>query len=779
MSSTKKQFLYFIISVAIIGGFVTKSWSQLTRPAVSGWNSYLPYKPVIDFDCKEAKTFYCVSSSSFFTYNAAEGVVERYSKSNGMNDVGTEFVTYDVTTDKTSIIYSNGNIDLFQNGRFENIPDIKVATQSGDKTIYDAFAHSGLLYISAGQGLIVVDLTKKEIKETIPFFNGTTQGLVKSTSRDANQIFVASNLGLFRTTANNPQSFNYATWDKLSSLELDFLSQMGNEVYVASSNDLYKVVGNGLQLVRTTQNPILGISATEEGDIWLMTKPEGALSAYSVKISKTGGALDSIPGFFTFKMLDQNDGYYWGCDGYAGLRRKSATSPSEAWQDIYPDGPFSAGASKVWAKNGYIWLAHGGRDYNKWYPTVNTDGFSSFRNDSWRNWKWDINALQPASPEYLADAIDIVRDDEAKETWVGMYYGGLIKVSDDDKLTLFKWGYLGQNTDGDTASYRVTGVVLDDKRNLWITQSQVLQPLRVKTVDGQWINYTLGGIRHLASLAIDDIGQKWMAVGNNMTGGLVIFNDNNTLEDKNDDKFIILRKGEGVGNLPSDAVNTIAKDKDGTMWIGTESGIGIVSCIGNIQTSGICDATLRPLVSKGFNFANYMFDGVAVKSIAIDAGNRKWIGTNAGLFLLSADGESIVEAFNESNSPLLSNLVINVSIDPITGVVYISTDKGLCSFGGSAVEAPAAVSSDLFVFPNPVPSGFGGMISIKGMTAASNVKITDINGQLVFQGTSNGGQFSWNGKDYLGRKVQSGVYLVFVVGKDGLNKATGKFIIQE
>ncbi|RYD98304.1 MAG: T9SS type A sorting domain-containing protein [Sphingobacteriales bacterium] len=752
--------------------------AQAERPYVSGWNTYLPYADVVDFVSDDNDMFYCISKASFFTYKHSEDILERYSKANGMSDVEMAFVAADDYTGKVALIYRNGNIDLFKDGKFENIPDLKVSTVPGDKTLYAAHSRNGKLYISSGIGLIIVDLDKKVVAQQVPFYSNNTQALVKSVTTKDNNIYVATDIGLFTTTLNNPQLFNYSTWFQVSPLNFSFLSSNDQHVFAATENQVFQVAANNdLLSINNTTNPIQRLDGSSDGNVWILTKEE-SLAPYAVKVSSNGTVVDSLPSFFAVRFMDEGDGNYWSADVYSGLRRRSSANPNATWGNIAPAGPSSAGAHKVWAKNGEIWLAHGSKDYTSWLPGLNREVFSRYKNTSWRNWKWDVLAQLPADQQYYrTDAIAIQKDEASGNVYAGLLNGGLIKIDANDQLTFYRNNYLGQNIQNDTNSYRVTDLKLDNENNLWITQSAVQNALRVKTYDDKWYNFNINGIKHLAAIAIDDLGQKWMAAGEN-GDGIAVFNDNNTIDNPNDDYVRKLSAGETSGNLPNVKVHTIAKDKNGEMWVGTESGIAIFSCGADIR-QGICNAILRPLVTKGFNFANHMFEGIPVKSIAVDGGNRKWVGTSVGVFLLSEDGEEIVEQFTEENSPLLSNTIINIDIDPVTGVVYISTAKGLCSFGGTAIEADATISKPLFVFPNPVPSGYNGQISIKGMTEVSNVKITDINGQLVFQGTSNGAMFAWDGRDYNGRKVQSGVYLVFVVSKDGTQKANGKFIIHE
>ena len=154
------------------------------------------------------------------------------------------------------------------------------------------------------------------------------------------------------------------------------------------------------------------------------------------------------------------------------------------------------------------------------------------------------------------------------------------------------------------------------------------------------------------------------------------------------------------------------------------------------------------------NFADYLFKGEGVRSIATDGTNRKWVATKKGVWLISADGEKVICNFNESNSPLLSDDVKQIAIDGKTGEVFFATAKGICSFRSTATEATVK-SENILVFPNPVPPGFNGSIAIRGVANNAVVKITELNGRLVYQTRALGGQAVWDGKDYRGRNILS------------------------
>ncbi len=83
------------------------------------------------------------------------------------------------------------------------------------------------------------------------------------------------------------------------------------------------------------------------------------------------------------------------------------------------------------------------------------------------------------------------------------------------------------------------------------------------------------------------------------------------------------------------------------------------------------------------------------------------------------------------------------------------------SYRSDATEG-SSTNSNVLVFPNPVPPGYNGTIAIRGVANNAIVKITEMDGRLIYQTRALGGQATWNGKDYKGRTISSGVYLVLV-----------------
>lgn len=254
----------------------------------------------------------------------------------------------------------------------------------------------------------------------------------------------------------------------------------------------------------------------------------------------------------------------------------------------------------------------------------------------------------------------------------------------------------------------------------------------------------------------------------------MVWSYNQTLDDPSDDVSRILTTGIGTGNLPATDINCIAEDGEGNMWIGTEQGVAVFYCPGSVLTTNGCDADQIKVERDGY--IGYLFGTESVRAIAVDAANRKWIGTTNGVWLVSEDGKTEVLKFNTTNSPLPDNQITDIAINDATGEVFIGTVKGLVSYQGDAMKECDDCDGAL-VYPNPVRPDYNGPIAIKGLTENAYVKITDISGTLVYQGKANGSQMVWDGKGYNGNRAKSGVYLVFSSTDLGKERKVAKILL--
>ena len=318
----------------------------------------------------------------------------------------------------------------------------------------------------------------------------------------------------------------------------------------------------------------------------------------------------------------------------------------------------------------------------------------------------------------------------------------------------------------------------DDEGNLWIANCYSNKPLKVLKADGNWVSFETGttpkGV-FTSKLVIDNAGNKWMGL---YERGLLAYNNNGTIDNLSDDSYKVLQTGTGNGNLPSNNVTAVAVDFDDEIWIGTEDGFVVLYNSAGVFGSTNVDAS-RILVNFEGN-VEQLLDDTPISDIEIDGGNRKWIATaSTGIFLLSADGQEVITHFTKENSPLISDNILDMEFDYQTGELFIVTDIGLVSYRSDATQGDPEYSN-VTVFPNPVKPDYFGPITIQGIRYDSDVKITDVAGNLVYQTTSNGGTATWNGKTLTGENVPGGIYMIWTATnekKDGQNKKVAKVAV--
>jgi ligand-binding sensor domain-containing protein len=306
---------------------------------------------------------------------------------------------------------------------------------------------------------------------------------------------------------------------------------------------------------------------------------------------------------------------------------------------------------------------------------------------------------------------------------------------------------------------------------LWVANTKVKNGLKVLRTNGQWQSYNMENIlddyipSNLGKLVIDKNGTKWMAT---YLDGVVAFNENSNI-------FKKITFGEDVGNLPSKDVRALAIDNRGQVWIGTNKGLRILSSIGSYNSENQMKA--NPIIILEDEVAQELMYEQFITDIVVDGSNRKWIGTaDSGVFLFSSDGQETIYQFTKDNSPMPSNVINDIDINGVTGEVFFATDKGMVSFKGTSTK-PSDNLQDVYVYPNPVRPEFTGTVKISGLISSANVKITDIEGNLVYETTSIGGTIEWDTTAFGKYKVASGVYMIFIAAEDASETTVKKVMI--
>lgn len=436
-------------------------------------------------------------------------------------------------------------------------------------------------------------------------------------------------------------------------------------------------------------------------------------------------------------------------------------------EGVLPEGPAS--------NHFYRLYMHGGKLYSVGgFWAQERDGSYPGEVHVWDGSQWS-EFEQPTSQMIGHDYIDLLcmDFDPKKEGHVMMGAKGGVYEFQDGKF-IKHYGRQnsvlesGVNSDNYTI---VSTLKYTDNGDLWVLNSMVDNPIwKIEHGSGNWVNYphpemSTPAKYNLVSLLQSRYNKNIMWFANNyyMENRLYAYDFVN-------DKLV----GHGPNFTNEDGtvitpvmVYALAEDLDGNVWIASSNGPFYISSADAIAGN---DAFIQHKVPRndGTNLADYLLSDVKTRCIAVDGANRKWMGTENGVFLISSDCNTLLQHFTTENSPLPSNTVYDICIDNNSNIVYFATERGLCSYASDATQPSEEMTKDnVYAYPNPVTPEYTGKITIVGLSFNADVKIVTSNGALVNQGRSTGGSYQWDVRDLKGKRVASGVYMVQAATETG------------
>ena len=754
------------------------------------WQSYFSYANC--FDLEETDTQWIGATSvGLIRVQKADFSTSTFTTTDGLSDFGISAVLGD--GDRIFIGYTNGNIDILQNGTVSNINDLKLKSLSGSKQINHFLKINDLLYCATDFGILVINQNKQEVVSTYYIGDNASNLQVNQLASDGTYLYAATTEGVLRASLSASDIHVYTAWSQYSPDNTTYASVavFGEKVMAVkgetdSDATLLQLTDAGATTV-TSVTDFQSIN-TDADQLWVIGK--SAVLKFNSNLSKTltinNPMVNETALTANFTSATSDGDKIWLSDGSNGVLQWD----NGVWQQFLPQGPVNNYAYHIAFYNNNLWVVPGGMN-SAWNNLYRWAAVSVLTSTGWQQ----LTRINTPELDASFDMMSVsFSPTDPTKIYANSWGSGVFEIEmEDGNAAIANHFFTPENglvnITGDTRNYvRVACSVVDENNVLWMTNSEVENAIVAYfPEEDKWQRYSYGAISEnqgLTPLINTSWGDKWLSIRKGSYTGLFVWNDNDTPEDQTDDyyksavptsvdddprnlgQFLLI---DGDGEEVTDNVYAIAEDLDREIWLGTDKGVLV-----NYQPYTLLTDDSTPTFSRikiartdGSGLADYLLGEETVTCIAVDPGNRKWIGTSgSGVYLVSEDGTEEINAFSTSNSPLPSDYINAITIDENTGEVFFATSEGIVSYQGQATKGEDSFS-EMYVYPNPVRPDFEGDITITGLMTDTNVKITDTAGRLVYETTSVGGQAFWDGRNLWGKKVKTGVYLIFVATADG------------
>ncbi|MCH4551961.1 type IX secretion system anionic LPS delivery protein PorZ [Aestuariibaculum lutulentum] len=761
-------FVVYIIPICLFAQDYSASWQ--------GHFSYYNIKEVAQGNDK----IYAASENAVFSLDTQTNQLEEINSVNGLSGETISTIYYSDAYELLVVGYDNGLIEIvFDND--ENVLTIvdiidKPTIPPTTKRINHFNGYNNLVYISTSYGISVFDLARLEFGDTYFIGDGGSQIQVNQTTIYQDYIYAAcsGSNGIRRALTTNTNLIDFSNWEAVTTGNFTGIESQTDDLYaVRSDKRLFRVENGILTELSLYQDQPLDLRKVNENMI-VTTRNQVFIydSAFNL-LSQVVVDTNNFPTELTSATIDDNF-LYIGTKNF-GVLKTELLNPV-TFEEVHPDGPLLNIPFSLQAKSNGVWVTFGEYDlfYNP-YP-LNNRGISHLKGDQWINLPYN-DVLEAKSLNRIS-----VNPFKNNQVFISSFFSGLLEVNEETSIILYNETNSGLESlvlpnNPSYIDIRVGATTFDSNGVLWVTTGLVKNQLKSFDLSiKQWRSYSLGKIitdefdnNGFADVVIDGNQTKWLA---SYDFGVIAFNENGSNSVKN-----ISTEEE---NMPSKYVTALTLDKRNQLWIGTTKGVRVLYNTSNFFENN--NVQVDEIIIEEDGIAKELLYQQYIMDIKVDGSNNKWIGTSdSGLFYFSSDGQKTIHHFTTDNSPLPSNSIRDISIDDVNGIVYIATTRGLVSFQSGSSGVLETIEN-AYAYPNPVRPGFDIVekkVKIKDISENVNIKITDIEGNLVAEGQSrvnqrysgynleiDGGTAYWNGKNLGDNVVASGVYLVMLSDLD-------------
>ncbi|GHT80036.1 ABC transporter substrate-binding protein [Bacteroidia bacterium] len=705
---------FAILLLALLSGA-----SAFSQGKIFAWHSHLSHNEGVQLLEVDGQLVYASTAGIVFPQSETE-----LTKVAGLSDVGISALHYDAQKNVFLVGYNNGNIEI--------VPCSVVSTLSSSQNLFinDIKNDERLQYKKINRfvsdntsgcfaatdfGIVEIDVEKGEIKNNFTIHPEGAMLAVQDLVRLGEWWVAATDRGIFYCVAHHPQWYYFGNWQQTQS-DIGFSSlAVHNDTLFALRNngELLKTVD--LQVFTAVQNNVTMI-CKESGNLWMASDTH----LYNVTTSQIFDLQEIVP-----QCVITSENTLFVADKQKGLQ-------------AYNSGVFAAQITGKLPSNEVLHLAE-----NNGEIWAVGKGFIAQRQQT--EWNFELDSV-------INDPVRLCFNPAAPAQ---IYVATSSQIIEFQSLIASSVVWKGSN---------ISAMDFSAAGELLVGCSQSASPLHLRTIDGTWTQPAATALTMRNINAIKHSRNTFYGITDENPSQIFSFSSHSAQVTCNP---VVLRNDYLV--TPTTAYTLLA-DRSGEIWMGTNKGVAAYSA------SNIEQGRKVQVVSDMPEYAAYLLEYETVTTIAIDGGNRKWLGTaGAGVFLQSADGTESLQAFNESNSPLPSNYILSIAANSVTGEVLIATDKGVVGFTADATAGAESFSA-VKIYPNPVRPQ-SQWVTMTGLVEDAAVKITDATGRLVYNGTASGGTLTWDLQHWRGGKVTTGVYFVFMLNADGSQQQVGKLLI--
>lgn len=711
------------------------------------WRSHFNYENTYRVEETKNKIF-ATTKNGVIYYDPSDNSLSKLTKNNGLSDSQVSAIAYNSTTEKLTLGYTSGNIDVISSEGITNFRTLVDSDIVDDKSINDISFFNENVNLATSFGLLVLDLETGMIRDAYRNLGEDGEITIVNASTIWNDnMYLATPIGVLMgslVSGINLQDFN--NWNRFNESTIynqNVLSveTFNNTVYALSSEVIYKLENEDWVIIEE-----LNEGESEYLRLHVQNNSLLVIRSQGLSVLSTTDEIQAIELLNTEKPNDalvNSIGEIWYADNAHGLTKYSDIEPLR----FTLNGPVSDEVYRLSEQNSVI-STYPILDTNIDQAVTNGYGFSTFSEGVWNT--YDTDELQSLSNISMYHEVNDIE-------YVASFGKGLL---DKTQGLIYDENNSPLTREGD--NILITGLDSDVENNLWISNLSS-SPLIKLSENGTFSSFDLGTSQteEPTSIQINSFNQVWLTLGLNDGLGAVGF-DIETEESR----YI----SESSAGLPSNEVNDITFDKDGSIWFATSEGVAFFSSPFQAIQNDNLDVVL-PVIEN-----NFLFRDINVNTVTIDGGNRKWMATENGAWLFDEEINETLLNFTFENSPLPSNNVLDIAINGFTGEVFFATDQGVVSYRADATEANIA-PNQVAIYPNPVMSDFHGTVGFQGLIENANLKITTTSGRLVREIQAAGAGAGWDLNDYNGSRVKTGIYLVFSASADGIETYVGKIAV--